>query len=446
MRSLPCQGLLTWLTGKAYHGQKPFGRTPLDHLATALLAILLGVFLSTWAIHFGNLGLLLFVPGWVLTAAGGRKLQVIIMHQCAHNNFSGVRWLDESLGEAISIVLVIRPFPLYQVDHIEHHKAKGLLTWKDETTRFLATMKVETGLPKHQLWKNFWTHLFSPAFHLNFGKTRIQAAFLSPLPLHNLMAASFWGSVLYLVYLLNLWSILLLGWVVPLWFVYQISTCLRLAAEHEWPDLETYVRRDRLFVCRTTKAIFLGEPTPDPSSKFWSRQLSWLIWWFRMLSVHLFFRIFVLHGDIVCHDVHHRNPGDDNWANVIFARQVELEEGCPRWPEPYDERWGLIKAIDHVFDSMSKLPPMEELIGQNLEKENSFSIVYTLHPDSTAEHPPSPMGINDNGKTASGNDTIVLDLILFSTLLILVDLLLRDPKPLAMMIPPPAGSVGEGCH
>jgi hypothetical protein len=66
----------------------------------------------------------------------------------------------------------------------------------------------------------------------------------------------------------------------------------------------------------------------------------------------------VLTGDTVVHDHHHRFPMSAGWANYIFARQADADAGHPGWPE-HREIWGLIPAINLVFDSISRANPTE---------------------------------------------------------------------------------------
>lgn len=104
---------------------------------------------------------------------------------------------------------------------------------------------------------------------------------------------------------------------------------------------------------------FLGESPPDVS--FRQLPLAWVRWGMRMLGYHLPVRIAILPGDLPVHDYHHRYPMSPEWPNAVYARQRDLEAGCPVWPEPYTEVWGgLFEAIDHVFDSLSKAPPLPE--------------------------------------------------------------------------------------
>ena len=85
--------------------------------------------------------------------------------------------------------------------------------------------------------------------------------------------------------------------------------------------------------------------------------MAWGYWAARMLFYHLPARALVLTGDSPCHDYHHRYPTSKAWPNAIFERQADLDAGCPGWPEPYQETWGLLEAMDETFKSLSQQPP-----------------------------------------------------------------------------------------
>lgn len=310
-----------------------------------------------------NLWLIGLLCGWILTTSGLRKLQVVILHHCAHINFSGHKKFDRYLGRLISILLIVRSFDSYKTDHIKHHQAKKLLTLEDETVRFLFLwLGLRPGMPKKQIWQKFYSRLVSIQFHLRFFFARVAACFLSDSPSHNAFSIGFWGLVLTFITFTHTWMVFLLVWIVPLTVFYQISVCFRLAAEHEWPlSEEVNQQRDKRFVCQSTKAIFLGEATPSSELPFLMKVLSWGQWWLRLIFIHLLSRLFVLQGDTPVHDVHHRHPGTDDWANALFVRQQELEAGCPRFPQSYQAHWGLLAAIDAVFYSLSLQAPMSEL-------------------------------------------------------------------------------------
>jgi len=77
-----------------------------------------------------------------------------------------------------------------------------------------------------------------------------------------------------------------------------------------------------------------------------------------MLFVHAPTRYLVLTGDTVVHDYHHRYPSSREWADYLFARKRDIEAGHKGWPE-YHEVWGLVPAINYVFDSLAVADPAE---------------------------------------------------------------------------------------
>jgi hypothetical protein len=108
---------------------------------------------------------------------------------------------------------------------------------------------------------------------------------------------------------------------------------------------------------RLTFGRFVGEPIPSrdlpPGQWLWA----WGRWLFRLFALHMPTRLCVLPGDLCQHDWHHRHPRGD-WSNAGYERQRDLAAGCPGWPEPYREVWGLGHAIDMVFAGLASLPPL----------------------------------------------------------------------------------------
>jgi fatty acid desaturase len=141
MSSCPqrCQRFLTLATGKPLKGETPSRLTPMYHLGTATLSLLSGVILNILFLHHG---FFVCLPlGWLFTVSGARKLQVQIVHQCAHEQFLGREKFDQWLGEALSILLMINNFPTYCQEHKkEHHGLKNLMTPTDPTFQFLQTL------------------------------------------------------------------------------------------------------------------------------------------------------------------------------------------------------------------------------------------------------------------------------------------------------------------
>ncbi len=352
------QPILTLVTGKPLSKQTPWQVTPTYHIFTALAILITGVIVSTFIVIYSKLTWML-VLSWIITVSGARKLQLMIMHQCAHGQFSGNQKIDEWVGKAISIVLCIEDFNSYREGHLEnHHNGYKLSTSDDPTVSFLFNMiSLQPGMTKKQLWTRLITAIFSPFFHARFLFNRLKSSFCSPSLRHNINSFLFASLIFVLVFLTNSWFIFFVAWIFPLTILYQISASLRLCAEHCFLEVEfSQQRRNKKIISRLTVGIFLGESIPDSSLPFFKRNFHWIIWWIRMIFIHLLCRVFVMVSDTPCHDYHHRHPTTKNWSNYIFARQKDLELGCPGYPEPYREVWGLFNAIDFTFESLSNLP------------------------------------------------------------------------------------------
>jgi hypothetical protein len=181
MRSLPnriFQGFLTWLTGKPYLGQKPLiQRSNLSHLATALITLALGVFISAIA-NDENWTLSFVIVGWILTVSGARKLITTVNHYCVHGDLLPAQWrkkyayLHPIIAEVNSIVLVLQNFSEYYSEHMAHHKIGVMATIVDPDMKFLWLLGFRPGMTKKQLWNRLGLTFISPKFHGIFIKAR----------------------------------------------------------------------------------------------------------------------------------------------------------------------------------------------------------------------------------------------------------------------------------
>jgi hypothetical protein len=142
-----------------------------------------------------------------------------------------------------------------------------------------------------------------------------------------------------------------IAWVIPLTLLYHISRTLRLIVEHTWPEEHYLEKRDLDLIFTATIAVFLGEQCPQKNDSFVKNVMSYTKWTIKMLTVHLFPRVFILVGDTPCHDYHHRHPSSKNWTNYIYARQQDLQN-INRLS--YQEIWGFFKALDINLEAMSK--------------------------------------------------------------------------------------------
>jgi fatty acid desaturase len=350
---------LTLLTGKPHVGQEPIRFTPTRHFVNAVVSLGCGLVVSWFALRWAGAALLLLLPGWAMTLHGARNLRMMIYHQCAHRNMWGRRRADAFLGSAVAAVLMVQNFERYRTEHVIDHHAVHHMTLRDPTVQtFLVALRLRPGMSRSQMWRRMLGRIVSPVFHGSFLQGRVRSYFHRATHAKRVSALLLLGTVAALATWLQAWLFLLIAWVLPMTVFYQISNTLRLCVKHTFPAPEQTGRRGREYFAGLTNAIFLGERAPDPGLPRGRRLTAWTRWWFRMLVVHFPARYLVLTGDTVCHDFHHRFPMSRDWANYIFAREADHAAGTPGWP-PYRHVWGLVPAIDTVFDSLRAADPVE---------------------------------------------------------------------------------------
>ncbi|MFD0279180.1 stearoyl-CoA 9-desaturase [Kitasatospora sp. NPDC127111] len=361
MRRLPgpLQLPLTFLTGRPLAGQRPVHLTAGVHLATAWLSVLFGLAVSGTGLALGGVFLLLLVPGWAMTLHGQRNLRMMIYHQCSHRNMFGRRRLDTVIGYSVSALLVIQNFGRYSREHVADHHAVHHMTLRDPTVQaFLISLDLHPGMTRSRMWRRVLVKCASPRFHLAFAVSRIRSFWHGASGPEKAAACLLQGGIAAAAVGTGLWPAVLVAWVVPLGPLYQISNTLRLCVKHTFPAPGTTVRRGKEYFASLTNAIFIGEAAPAPGLPVVRGTAGWLRWTLRMLFLHFPCRYLVLTGDTVVHDYHHRYPASRQWPDYLFARQQDLVDGHRGWPE-YHAEWGLVAAVNRVFDSLSAADPEE---------------------------------------------------------------------------------------
>ncbi|MFF5218062.1 stearoyl-CoA 9-desaturase [Micromonospora sp. NPDC000442] len=352
---------LTFLTGKPHTGQRPLRLTPGFHLWAATASMVGGLVVSWAALANGGWWLLLLLLGWSMTLHGARNLRMMMYHQAAHRNMWARPRRDRVVGRLVAAALMVQDFDRYSTEHVIDHHAVHHMTVRDPTVQaFLIGLELRPGMTRRQMWRHLVRHkLLSPVFHLNFLLGRIQSYFAPASRSLRVATVAGYAAVVALAVNFDQWVFLLVAWVLPMTFFYQISNTLRLCVKHTFPGPEVTERRGREYFASLTNAILIGERTPvDRSGGPLRRAARWFRWSLRMLTVHLPARYLVLTGDTVVHDFHHRHPMSRDWANYIFARHADIEAGHRGWP-PYREVWGLVPAINLVFDSLGRADPQE---------------------------------------------------------------------------------------
>jgi fatty acid desaturase len=362
MRALPriTQFPLTLLTGKPLPEQRaPAWWTPGFHLASALAAMAGGVAAGFAAMAAGGLWLLLLLPGWALTLHGMRNLRMMVFHQCSHRNMFRRRRLDLAVGRAASALLVVQNLSRYSREHVSDHHAAHHMTLRDPTVQaFLVSLDLHPGMTRRRMWRRTLGRLVSPRFHLAFAVARARSFWHGASAAERALCAALYGGAAAVAAATSTWQALLVVWFVPLTVLFQVSNTLRLCVKHTFPAPGPGARRGKAYFGSLTNAIFIGEAAPAAGLPLPRRLAAWSRWTARMLLVHLPTRYLVLTGDTVVHDFHHRHPSTPRWANYIFERQADADRASPDWP-PYTHAWGLVEAVNRVFDSLSCADPRE---------------------------------------------------------------------------------------
>jgi fatty acid desaturase len=348
---------VTLLTGKPFVGQKPLRISPTGHLVAAGMSIVGGVTVSCLGWILSGFGLLLLAVGWAMTLHGMRNLRIMIYHQCAHQNMHGRRKLDIAIGRIISSLLIIQNFERYRREHVSDHHAVHHMTLRDPTVQaFLISLDMRPGMSRSQMWRRLLGKLSSPTFHVRFAVARVRSFARGSAPTEKVLTLVIYGMIAAIATFTKAWIPLVIVWLIPLIPLFQASNTLRLCVKHTFPSRGIVEKRGKAYFASLTNAIFLGEAVPPPQEGTVRTITCWLRWAWRMAFVHFPARYLVLTGDTVCHDYHHRHPSSRQWSNYIFARQQDCENGHRGWP-PYHEAWGLVPAINRVFESLSLADP-----------------------------------------------------------------------------------------
>lgn len=357
MRALPAflQLPLTLLTGKPLVGQRPLRLSPTHHLLASTISLGAGVALGLAGLHAGGLWLLLLVPSWAMTLHAMRNVRMMLFHQCSHRNMYTHPLWDAVIGRAISSLLVVQSFGSYSREHVADHHSIHHMTLRDPTVQaLLRTLQLRPGMSRRQMWRQIVGKMLSPRFHASFAVARVRAFLHESTTGERIAAAVIYAVLLAATAVTGSWLAFVLVWLVPLVPLFQLSNTLRLCVKHTFPAPDVTERRGKAYYASLTNAIFLGEPAPPEGAGAGA----WLRWFARMLFVHFPSRYLVLTGDTVVHDYHHRHPSSKRWYDYIFVRQQDVENGHPGWP-PYREAWGLVPAMNLVFDSLSVADPDE---------------------------------------------------------------------------------------
>ena len=349
MRRLPrpVQPFLTWLTGMPLAGSRPRVRW------RPVLALVAGVLQTAGGIALGAAGLAqrwyLAVPvvaiSWPVTAGGLRRLDVVVVHQTLHKMFSQAPAGNRLVSEIVTTLTWRPPFDDNRKEHLIHHAFPCSL--RDSDTRYLLSTGVRPHLTKDQFRRYLIRAVLSPRHHWSFLRGRIRANFLSRAPGYRLaLSYGVLAGTVALLVSTGWWLPWLLLWFVPLTFFFQTQTLLYTLSEHRWWLHDNAERLTRQQRDQLTFGRFCGRPVPTATGL--AGLFGWLGWWLQALLVYAPYRMCVLVGDTVQHDLHHVRPKCD-WANSSWVRNEDLAGGEA---ERYYEAWGGLLCHVYVGNSV----------------------------------------------------------------------------------------------
>jgi hypothetical protein len=203
-------------------------------------------------------------------------------------------------------------------------------------------------------WQKLAFNLISPQFHRLFLQSRFQSNFITAPRYRRLMSLIWVILVISFVTLTHSWLNFTLACLFPLTFLYHNSALLQFCSEHRWLSIQG--TSNKRLLGRKNLGRFMGEAPPN--SPVFKNPGMWLYWLLRMLGYHLPVRLAIITGELAEHDWHHRHPHSKDWPNGAYARQQDIEAGCPNWPEEYTEVWGLFEAVDEVFQGLNNSPSL----------------------------------------------------------------------------------------
>ncbi|GCB52717.1 hypothetical protein SNL152K_10074 [Streptomyces sp. NL15-2K] len=344
MRILPAfvQPYLTWVTGVPLKGGKQL--IPWSPAKAGLLGIVqmaVGIALGAYALHpLTAWSPFLLVLGWLLTSGGMRRLDVVVVHQTLHRMFTKKAWSNRLVGELITTVFWRTPYDENRKEHLTHHAFP--CSMKDGDTRYLLSTGMRPGMTRTEFRRYLWATLFSPRHHARFLFGRVKSNYVGVRPRYRLaMSLAYLTATVAFVGLTGWWVEWLVLWLVPASVFFQSCTYLYTMTEHRWWLFGNQERLPRDKRDLLTFGRFCGEAVPDASLSGGRRAAAWATWTFRMLVVHSSYRMFVLVGDTVQHDLHHVMPACD-WANSPWIRADDQGNR----PERYSEVWGSL--ADHL--------------------------------------------------------------------------------------------------
>jgi fatty acid desaturase len=362
MRGQPriVQPFLTWVTGVPLAGTRPRVRWRPGLAAIAgVVQTALGIAAGALVLSCHRIVLLpLVVLAWPVIAGGMRRLDVVVVHQAMHGMFTASATGNRVVSEIITTLLWRPPYDTNKREHLLHHAYP--CSMRDADTGYLLSTSVRPRMTRREFRRYLVGALVSPRHHWSFFSSRIKGNYFSRLKAYRLvMSVAYLAATLALLVMTGWWLQWLLLWFIPVTFFFQNQTLLYTLSEHRWwlfgnAERLTRAQRDQL-----TFGRFCGRPVPEcqrdgaagphRAAAELRHALRMAAWWAHMVLVYAPYRLCILVGDTVQHDLHHLRPRCD-WANSSWERNNELAGDRA---DRFYEAWGGL--LTHVYVGNSVL-------------------------------------------------------------------------------------------
>jgi hypothetical protein len=296
------------------------------------------------------------ILSWLLLVGGARRCQVELNHYAAHNRIFQNKVANRILVEINSTLFFIQDYAGYLADHVNgthaHHRGNIFCGPHDPDWTFLRLLGLREGMTRRQCW--FWLlrTCISPRFHWIFLMARAKANFFSPNTYRRVMTFVWLTLAITLTTAYGMWFPVLLLWVFPLTFLYQISALIQFTSEHKWASPFVPGESPRERHARLSHARYCITPMPSPANSQGglTHTLAILGWIAIVVLIDVPARVAIIVGDLPVHDRHHRFAAEKSWAAAIYLPEDE----SVALPSP--AYWGLIGALNGVFDHLAALP------------------------------------------------------------------------------------------
>ena len=346
------QPFLTWLTACPIDGETHIECHSTDCVKYSLVNVFLGLslYISSYMSN-GFTSKLLYLFSTILMTRAFGLLQVGVFHYCSHGSVFKSWKANVAVGRLVSAVCLFPSFDHYRSKHMRHHSHEVLLTDEDEFTEFVINQcGLKPGLSKKYLWKKVMISIISPWFHLKFFVMRFLLATEHFYTQRGIMVLVGWLILILAVIKTKTFYSFTFFFIVPLIIPFQVTVVIRTLCEHHVPDNQLGIVRDRSLPNHATRPVFAGCNPPSSCLKGFNKTAAWTLWWAKMLTFHLLFRVIVLVGDAARHDLHHARPGNRNWANYMCDRYPARQ---PSETSCSEESWGCFSTINSCISSIS---------------------------------------------------------------------------------------------